>query len=165
MIKNNKSWIFLGIMIGIYIILFFLNHEIFTTAITFFQNILQKIAPIFVVIFGMMILVNKFVTPQFVLTHIKDSSFKSWFFIIVGGIVAMGPPYIWYSLLKTLEEKGIPQKMIVCFLYVKSISLPFFPVLILSFGLKYALTLSAVLIVAGIIQAFLVEKFLEIKKI
>ena len=110
MIKNNKSWVFLGTMIGIYTILLFLNHEVFTTAIAFFQNILHKIAPIFIVIFVMMVLVNKFLTPQFVLTHIKDSSFKSWIFIVLGGIVAMGPPYIWYSLLKTLEEKGIPKK-------------------------------------------------------
>lgn len=163
--KNVKSWYFLGIMMVLYSILFFVNRDIFQNSILFFHSILLKIVPVFIFVFAMMVLVNRYITHDFVFKHIQANKWKSWLYVVLGGILASGPAYLWYPFLETLRSKGVHNGMLACFIYNRSIILPFFPVLVFYFGWRYSITLTLTLILASFVQAFFIEKVLPTNQV
>ncbi len=159
--KKCTAWHFLGIMIFLYLLFFFLNTEIFWSSFDFFTKTLSQIFPIFLFIFVLMVIVNKYINRAFILKHIRGNKIKSWIFIILGGIISTGPPYLWYPLLKELKEKGVHDGEIAAFLYNRSIKPAFFPLMILYFGLQYTITLSFVVIFLSFFQAGIVNFFMS----
>src|SRR6056297_2061736 len=85
------SWYFLAVVILAYLGLLILQQELFFASIKFFGKIITKIIPVFVVVFTLMVLTNYFITPQFVKEHIQTRGIKKWLFVIIGGILSMGP--------------------------------------------------------------------------
>lgn len=157
------SWYFLTIIILIYGLFFIFNSNIFFSSLTFFNKILLKIIPIFVFVFVLMALSNYFITPKFIIKHLKEKKFKKWFFVIVGGILSSGPIYMWYPLLADLKNKGLNYGLISCFLYNRAIKIPILPVAILYFSWQYILILSCVIIFMSVIQGLIINKLMEVK--
>jgi uncharacterized membrane protein YraQ (UPF0718 family) len=163
--KNiSSSWYFLIIVILIYLILFILNQNLFLQSLNFFYKIILKIIPIFAIVFILMAISNYFITPKFIIKHLKEKGIKKWFFVIVGGILSAGPIYMWYPLLGDLKNKGLNYGLIACFLYNRAIKIPLFPIAIFYFGLKYILILSGAMIIISIIQGILLNKLMGVKK-
>ncbi len=156
--KKFSAWHFLGIMTLIYISLFFLNPGLFWTSFNFFLKILLEIAPIFIVIFVLMFVVNAYMKNDFILKHMRGNKVKSWFYIIIGGLFSTGPMYMWYPLLKELKEKGITNGEIACFLYNRAIKPSYFPLIIFYFGWLYSIILTVLMIIASLVQGFIIGK-------
>ena len=158
------SWYFLlAVLIG-YALLFFYSSAQFYSTLSFFGSILLKIIPIIILVFVLMIFSNYFITPEFILKHIKEKGIRKWFYVIIGGILSSGPIYMWYPLLADLKHKGLNYGLIACFLYNRAIKIPLLPLAILYFGWKYVIVLSFVMIMMSIIQGILIDKVMEVKK-
>jgi uncharacterized membrane protein YraQ (UPF0718 family) len=111
-----------------------------------------------------MIFSNYFITPEFILKHIKEKGIRKWFYVIIGGILSSGPIYMWYPLLADLKHKGLNYGLIACFLYNRAIKIPLLPLAVLYFGWKYVIVLSFVMIAMSIVQGILIDHVMEIKK-
>jgi len=157
-------WYFLIIVLLTYAVLYFVNPSAFIKSSQFFLNILVKILPMLILVFILMVLMNFLVTPKVITKHFKERKFRAWFFAIISGIISTGPIYMWYPLLKNAKEKGISQGLIACFLYNRAIKLPFLPMLILYFGIKYVLILLVVMVIMSVVQGITINKIMEIKK-
>ena len=154
----SASWRFLLLMIIIYGVFAVFSSGIFFEALVFFREIVLMILPIFVLVFVLMTLSNYFITPKFVLKHLRDSGLRKWFFVIVGGILSSGPIYMWYPLLADLNKKGLSHGLVACFLYNRAIKIPVLPVAILYFDWKYLLVLMLVMVFMSIVQGILMDK-------
>jgi len=159
---QNKAWYFFFIVVLIYIILIFTNYTAFSTSISFFTEIIIKIIPVFMLVFVLMILVNRFITKEFIIKHFKEKSkIKIWSFAIISGILSMGPIYMWYPLLAEAKNKGLSYGLIACFLYNRAIKIPLLPLIILYFGIKYVLILTIIMIIMSVAQGILINKLIK----
>jgi len=160
----SGSWYFLiGISI-VYLILFFIRQDLFSSSINFFYNIILKIIPVFILVFILMTITNYFITPKFVIKHLKGKGIKKWFFVIIGGILSTGPIYMWYPFLADLKKKGLNYGLIACFLYNRAIKIPLLPLAIIYLTWQYIFVLSFVMIFVSIIQGIIINKLMEVKK-
>jgi uncharacterized membrane protein YraQ (UPF0718 family) len=158
-----KSWYFLLTIIIAYLLLSIFNQKIYLESWNFFNQIILKIAPIFLLVFVLMTLSNFLITPEFVVKHLKEKGIKKWFFVIIGGIISSGPIYMWYPLLADLRNKGLNYGLIACFLYNRAIKIPLLPLMIIYFNWKYIFILTIIMIIISIIQGILLNKLMEVK--
>jgi uncharacterized membrane protein YraQ (UPF0718 family) len=163
--KSYKNWYFLLFMIIIYLFTFFINPIIITSSLEFSLNIFKNIIPIFFLIIGLMFLVNYYVKTEKLEKYMgKGSGIKGWIISIISGIISTGPIYMWYPLLNDLQKKGVRNAFIAIFLYNRGIKIPILPLLVYYFGAIYSAVLIIVMIGISVIDGFLVEKLMEVKK-
>jgi len=159
----SGSWYFLIAVVLAYGAFLIFDSAVFFTGLNFFNKIILRIIPVFLLVFVLMALSNYFITPKFVTRHLKRGGIKKWFFVILGGILSSGPVYMWYPLLADLRKKGLSYGFIACFLYNRAIKIPVLPIIIFYFGWKYVITLSFVMIFISIIQCQIMDWFMESK--
>jgi len=157
------SWYFLGVVVLLYAFLSIFNLETYLNSLNFFGQIIYRIIPVFILVFILMTLSNYFITPQFILKHLKEKGLRKWFFVIIGGILSSGPIYMWYPLLGDLRKRGLNYGLIACFLYNRAIKIPLLPLAVLYFSWQYILVLTIVMVVFSIIQGVLINKLMEVK--
>ena len=157
----SASWYFLGIIIVIYFLLFIFKQKIYLDSLSFFSQIIYKVIPIFILVFILMGFVNYFITPEFIMKHLKERGIKKWFYVIAGGILSTGPIYMWYPLLSDLKNKGLNYGLISCFLYNCAIKIPLLPLAIIYFNWQYVLILTFVMIFVSVIQGILINKLMK----
>lgn len=160
----QKSWYFLLSVIVINIVLFVFNKKLGIKSVELFGQIILKMIFMFVLVFVLMSISNYFITPKFIIKHLKEKKIRKWIFVIVGGILSSGPIYMWYPLLADLKDKGLSYGLIACFLYNRAIKIPLIPIMILYFSWQYILVLLVVMIFISIIQGILLNKLMEVKK-
>ena len=160
----SGSWYFLLSIIVIYLLFSIFNQEIYLKSLGFFSQIIYKIIPIFVLVFVLMSLSNYFITPKFIVKHLKEKGLKKWFFVIIGGILSSGPIYMWYPLLADLKHKGLSYGLIACFLYNRAIKIPLLPLAIVYFSWRYIFILTIVMIFMSVIQGILINNLMGVKK-
>ncbi|MCF7910274.1 hypothetical protein K9L16_01225 [Candidatus Pacearchaeota archaeon] len=160
--KSRVAWYFLLIVILIYFFIYFFNSEIFYSSLDFFIKIFFNIYWIIILIFILMGLSNYFLTANKVKKYIgRGSNRRSWFVVIIFGILSMGPIYMWYPFLSDLNKKGMSFGLISCFLYNRAIKIPILPLMIFYFGIKYVFILAFVMIFMSVIQGVLINKIFE----
>lgn len=164
--KHKKSygrWCFLLVVCTAYLITGLINKGILASSFIFFFSIIKKIIWVFILVFVLMVLVDYFVKPKRLAGYLgKNAGFKGWIISIIGGIISTGAIYMWYPLLKELQKKGIRNGYIAAFLYNRAIKPALLPLLILYFGLTYAIVLTIVMIIISIFQGVIVEKFVGV---
>lgn len=160
----SGAWYFLLIIIIVYFLFSIFNQKIYLDSLDFFGQIIYKIIPIFILVFVLMSLSNYFITPKFVMRHLREKGFRKWFYVIVGGILSTGPIYMWYPLLADLRRKGLSYGLIACFLYNRAIKIPLLPLAILYFSWQYILVLCFVMVFVSVIQGVVLNKLMEVKQ-
>ncbi len=159
----SGAWYFLGIIVLVYLLLSIFNKKLYLESLHLFNQIIYTVIPIFFIVFVLMALSNYFITPQFVIKHLKDRGIKKWFFVILGGILSSGPIYMWYPLLADLKNKGLSYGLISCFLYNRAIKIPLLPLAMIYFSWQYIFILMSVMIFVSILQGILINKLMEVK--
>ena len=156
--KLGGTWFFL-IMVGIiYLITFFFSKNIFIKALEDGFNIFIGWIWVILLIFLLIFVIDLFIDKKLILKLFKKENIVfSWIFIIVAGIMSMGPIYMWYPILNELKSKGLSNKFITGFLYNRSIKIPLIIPLVTVFGLKLVLILLPILVVFSIINGYVVE--------
>jgi len=157
------SWYFLISVIFIYLMFSIFNYEVYLSSLDFFGQIIYKIIPIFILVFVLMSLSNYFITPKFVMKHLKEKGIRKWFYVIVGGILSTGPIYMWYPLLADLRRRGLSYGLVACFLYNRAIKIPLLPLAILYFSWQYILVLCFVMVFMSVVQGVILNKLMEVE--
>ena len=167
---NNKSkkkmgkWYFLIIVVLSYLSIYFFLPGKMIPILNFYIKLIFKILPIFLLVYTIMVLTNYFVNNKVLQKYMGEGSgIKGWIISITAGIISMGPAYMWYPLLKDLQNKGIKNRFLVAFLYNRGIKLPWLPLLIQFFGWKFSLTLLIVMAILSVPQGIITEKLIGAK--
>ncbi len=163
--KIGGGWIFFIIVAIFYLILLSFNFPLGKDAFIKFFELLQKIIPVFILVFIFIFISNLFLDAKKIAKFIGESAgIKGWFVSIAAGILSMGPIYMWYPLLADLKEKGMKESFIAVFLYNRAIKIPLLPLMIYYFGLTFVIILTFYMILFSIINGLLVDKLLKFKK-
>ncbi len=160
--KIEPSWIFFVIVIVLYLVVCFVDFDLAKHAFIGFLDILQKIIPVFILVFIFMFLSNLFLDSKKIARLVGESAgIKGWFISIAGGILSSGPIYMWYPLLSELKEKGMKNSFIAAFLYNRAIKIPLLPIMIYYFGLPFTIILTFYMILFSIINGIVVDKIVK----
>ena len=160
--KISFQWIFLIIVLVVYLILLFANLNIGQEVFFQFLFLIQKIIPVFALVFVLIFFSNLFLSTEKVLKFVgKSAGFKGWLVSILGGILSTGPIYMWYPLLSDLKKKGMRDGFIAAFLYNRAVKIPLLPMMIYYFGLSFTIILTFYMILFSIINGFVVDKLIQ----
>ncbi len=164
--KNKKSskgkWVFLGFVLLILLVTSIVDAAKIQPILKLYSKTLLQIAPIFILVYVIMVLTNYFVNNNSLKKHFgEDAGSKAWVIAIVSGILSIGPVYLWYPLMQDLQKKGVKDRFIATFLYNRGIKLQWLPMLILYFGLQYAVVVLVVMAALSIPQGILTEQMIQ----
>ena len=163
--KNKGKWIFLMAVMAVYLIVAITDFALFKDALFEFTSLIKKIAPIIVFVFVLMFISNFYFNPKKINKFVgKDAGLKGWIASIAGGVLSVGPIYIWYPFIKDLKEKGMKDGFIVAFFYSRAIKLPMLPIMIYYFGLPFTIILTFYMLLFSVLNGIFMEKVLEQKK-
>jgi uncharacterized membrane protein YraQ (UPF0718 family) len=156
---STFTTVFLAIVVGVYLVTAILDYETFIAAVQTFLGIMLQILPVLVLVFALIFLVDLFIRPQAIARHLGyESGIKGWLLAVVAGIIATGPVYVWYSMLADFQEKGMRIAFSGVFLYMRSVKLPFIPLMIYYFGGAFTAVVTFYLIVFSILAGICCEK-------
>ncbi|MBU1148966.1 hypothetical protein KKI23_02630 [Patescibacteria group bacterium] len=157
--KSNIGWYFLFIVILIYLLIGFFRTEAIGLSLQDTWKIAKSIMPILVLVFVVMVITNYSITPDRTKKYLsKAGGKKRWLIALIGGVISMGPIYMWYPLLKDLKEDGASYGFIATFLYNRAVKLPLLPMMIFYFGWSFTIVLTVVMMIVSIIQGLIIEK-------
>ena len=156
--KNKTGIILLGIVIFLYGILFYFTPNLAMKASKESYQVLKFVMPVFMIVVILMVLISAFIDENTFSKHMgEESGLKGWLIALIGGILSHGPSYIWYPLLQNMREKGVKDSLIITFLYARSIKLPWLPMMISYFGMKFTVVFTFYIVLASIAQGVIVE--------
>ena len=154
--------VFLAVVVGLYLVTALLDYETFMAAVQTFLGIMLQILPVLALVFVLIFLVDLFIRPQAIARHLGyESGIKGWFLAVVAGIIATGPVYVWYSMLADFQEKGMRTAFSGVFLYMRSVKLPFIPLMIYYFGGAFTAVVTFYLIIFSILAGICCEKAVQ----
>ena len=152
----------LGIVALLYLITFFLSPETGKQALAASGGILKMIAPILLIVFFLMALLNTSIDSKYIAKHLgKESGVKGWLIALGGGILSHGPAYVWYPMLSEMREQGARDGLIIAFFYTRSIKLPWLPLMVSYFGLLFTVLLTFFVILGAWLQGLIADKLLS----
>jgi len=161
--KRKKSgMVMLGIVALLYLITFFLSPETGKQALAASGGVLKMIAPILLIVFFLMALLNTSIDSKYIAKHLgKESGVKGWLIALGGGILSHGPAYVWYPMLSEMREQGARDGLIVAFFYTRSIKLPWLPLMVSYFGLLFTVLLTFFVILSAWLQGLIADRLLS----
>ena len=163
--KISGKWIFLIIVVVLYLITAIIEPALAGDALFKFIALVKKIIPILTLVFALMFISNLYLDAKKINMLVgENAGAKGWIAGVAGGILSMGPIYMWYPLLSDLREKGMKDGLIVTFLYSRAVKIPMMPIMVYYFGLSFTVILTFYMVVFSIINGVFVEKFLRQKQ-
>jgi len=151
---------FLIIIATLYGVLFIADFD--NSSIGFFKSIdiLWNLLPIFCFIIILTALINYFLKPKQIMKHFgKDSSKKSIFYTLIGGILSHGPMYAWYGMLSDMRNHGLRDGLIATFIYARAVKLPLLPFMIDIFGLTFTIVINIYILIFSVFQGKIIDIF------
>jgi len=157
--SKKVDYSFLGSVVVLYLILTLVNLQQTQKALLISARLFLNILPAFVLVILFMAALNYFLNPQKVKKLLgKESGLKGWLIAMALGIVSHGSIYAWYPLLRDLREHGMREGLIAVFIYNRAIKIPFIPVLVYYFGLKFFIVLLIYMLIASVVEGILIER-------
>lgn len=154
----NKGWYFLALVVLCYAALAFFDVGMAASGLNRSSSLLVKILPVFLFVFGVMIITNYFVSGKKVKKYLgKTSGWRKWLIAIFAGILSMGPIYMWYPLLRDLQKQGASNGFLAAFLYNRAVKPFLLPIMIFYFGLGFTFLLTVLMIAASVLNGFIFE--------
>ena len=163
--KNESVWgvyLLLLLVIVVYLLVFLFDSDRTFIALQFSLEMLKKLLPILGLVSCFMFLNNLLVKPSWVKNHVgEDSGWKGIFIAVIGGILSMGPIYVWYGVLQDLQKKGMRTSLVASFLYARSVKPQLLPLMVYYFGWVYALVLVVYLVIFSVLNGFVTERLMR----
>jgi len=156
------NWLFLLLVIAAYGVVAVIDAETAVQALSFFGKVIRQVLPVLALVFLMLLAADLVFKPKWIKRNLgRDAGIKAWLIAAIGGVLATGPVYAWYTLLRELREKGMSASLAAVFLYSRAIKLPLLPLMIHYFGSAYALVLCLYLLGFSIVSGVLMRKLDE----
>ncbi len=161
--QNKKSgkggYLFLGLVVLAYAGLSLYNAPKVLHALKVSARLILEIVPVLLFVILIMALLDYFLKPEKIKRIFgREAGLKGWLIAIAFGIVSHGSVYAWYPLLRELRSHGMREGLIAVFIYNRAIKIPFIPLMIYYFGLKFFVVLTFYMIIASVIEGLLIEK-------
>jgi hypothetical protein len=162
--RGLGGWIFLALVLLSYGLIGLFEPEATTQALTFFLHVMRQVLPVFGLVFILLFIANLLLEPKWIKRYLGiGAGPKGWVAAVFGGILSIGPIYVWYAILSELQSKGMRTALIATFLYGRAVKLPLLPIMIHYFGIAYTLVLCMYLVLFAGINGILVEKLVPQK--
>lgn len=160
--KNSRPakgpWIFMGITLLLFLAVYLFDKGKASQVAPRFYHLAVEILPMLLVVFVLMVLINLFLKPAVLVKYMgKDAGVKGWIIAIIAGIISVGAIYLWFPILKNMMDKGARPGLVATFLYNRGIKLPWLPLMIFYFGMKYVIILTFVTILTSILQGIIMD--------
>jgi uncharacterized membrane protein YraQ (UPF0718 family) len=141
-----------------YVILGIYDFALLRNALYALAGLIARIAPILLLVFGMMFFTNLFFEGNRIARFLgKGSGFRGWMVAIAGGVASSGPIYMWYPLLSDLKEKGMKNSLVAAFLYNRAVKIPLLPMMVHYFGWPFAIVLSIYMVLFSVVNGIMVQ--------
>jgi uncharacterized membrane protein YraQ (UPF0718 family) len=152
---------FLLLVLAAYLVAGGLDPQLAASALAGFQAMLLKVLPILALVFVVLLLGNRLLNPERIRKHLgRDSGRKGWFYAVLGSILISGPPYVLYPMLAEFRRHGVRPALLAVFLYNRNVKIPFLPVMVYYFGLRYTVVVSGLIIIFSLISGLLLERLI-----
>jgi uncharacterized membrane protein YraQ (UPF0718 family) len=162
--RGLGGWLFLAVVVSAYGLMGLTDPESTTQALTFFLRVMWQVLPVLGLVFILLFITNLFLDPKWIKRYLgKGAGLKGWVAAVFGGILSIGPIYVWYAVLSELHAKGMRTALIATFLYSRAVKLPLLPLMVHYFGVTYTLVLCVYLVLFAGINGILVEKLVTLK--
>ncbi len=146
-------------MIILYVPFFIITPHKTQQALLIAGKLILAIIPVLIFVIILMAVIDYFIKPQKIKKYLgEESGVKGWLIAITFGIISHGSIYAWYPLLKEMRDHGMREGLVAAFIYNRAIKIPFIPLMIYYFGLKFFIILTLYMIIASVIEGLLIEK-------
>jgi uncharacterized membrane protein YraQ (UPF0718 family) len=157
--KGVGGWLFLLLVLAAYGVTGAIDAEMAGQALDFFGKAMRKVLPVLVIVFLLLLAADLLFKAKWIKRNLgREAGFKGWFIAAVGGVLATGPIYAWYALLRDLREKGMRASLAAVFLYSRAVKLPLLPLMIHYFGTAYTSVLCLYLFAFSIVSGVMMLK-------
>lgn len=154
------GWLFLLLVLAAYGVTAAVDAETAAQALRFFTEAMRHVLPALAIVFLLLLAADLLFEPEWIKRNLgRKAGAKGWLFAAVGGVLAAGPIYAWYALLRELRQNGMRASLAAVFLYSRAIKLPLLPFMIHYFGATYTLVLCLYLVGFSIVSGVLMMKF------
>jgi len=154
------TWVFPAVVTVVYLILAGMSQDRTMAALQASGRVFAQAVLPLLLAFGMMFLLNLFVTPAQVTKYLgHGTGAKGVLMSSVAGIVSMGPIFSWYPFLKALRENGASDFHLANFLAHRAVKPVLLPLMIFYFGWRFSLVFSAVSVICALMAAAFVGMF------
>jgi uncharacterized membrane protein YraQ (UPF0718 family) len=158
----TATLLFPTVVAGLYGLFFLVNPARTGEAFAFGLRVAAKLGPVLLLVFVLIFLTNLLLKPGWVRRRMgRDSGAKGFLVALVGGILSMGPVYVWYAMLRDFQEKGMRPALIAVFLYSRGIKLPMLPLMAFYFGMTYTVLLTLFMVLFALLNGLAVEGLLS----
>lgn len=162
LLMSRPSVKFLSLVILIYLLVLVFNSTLFLDSLNRFVILAVKILPSILGAFILIFIFNYILTDQKIKKYlVGKSDWKKYFLVIGLGILSTGPVYAWYPFLADLKKQGFRNGLISIFLYNRAIKLPFIPIIIYYFSLKFVILIVMLMIIFSIINGMIINGFFK----
>ena len=168
MMENKKAnqerngygrYYFLFGTILFYVPLYFIDPLKTKKALTIAGKLIVEIIPVLILVVILIAVVDYFLNPKKIKKYLgEESGLKGWLIAIAFGIISHGSIYAWYPLLKELRQHGMRDGLVAAFIYNRAIKIPFIPLMIYYFGVKFFVVITIYMIIASVIEGLLIER-------
>jgi uncharacterized membrane protein YraQ (UPF0718 family) len=149
----------LVVVVVLYLGVFLFDPAVGEKALWASADILKMIAPILLIVFFLMTLLNSFIDTAYISKHLgKESGLQGWLIALGGGILSHGPAYVWYPMFSEMRKHGARDGLIVAFFYTRSIKVPWLPLMVSYFGLIFTILLTFYVILGAWLQGIIVDR-------
>lgn len=157
--KAVGGWLFLLLVLAAYGVTGAIDAEMAGQSLDFFGRVMPQVLPVLLIVFLLLLAADLLFKPKWIKRNLgREAGIKGWFIAAVGGVLATGPLYAWYALLRDLREKGMRASLAAVFLYSRAVKLPLLPLMIHYFGTAYTLVLCLYLLAFSIVSGVMMLK-------
>lgn len=159
--RKLGGWLFLALVLLAHGLTALVDPGRAQQALAAFAAMLREVAPVLVLVVGLMYLAERFLSPARTRAWLgRGSGLRGWLLALAAGVVSTGPVYSWYALLAELRTKGMRTALVAVVLYARAIKLPLLPLLAHYFGLGYMLLLSLFIAAFAIVNGLVLERLI-----
>jgi uncharacterized membrane protein YraQ (UPF0718 family) len=163
--SGKNGWLFLLLVLAVYGLIAVIDAETAGLALGFFNKTMRQVLPVLALVFLLLLLADSLFKPEWIKRNLgREAGSKAWLIAAVGGVLATGPIYAWYALLRELRGKGMRTSLAAVFLYSRAVKLPLLPLMIHYFGAAYTVVLCLYLFGFSILNGLLMVKLVDREK-
>lgn len=157
-----KGWLFLVVVLLLYGAVALIDRNALRQAVDVSVSIARQVLPVFGIVLALTFLFHWLIKPKQVTRHLgQEAGLTGWALAAIGGLLSMGPIYMWFPLLADLWAQGMRTALVATFLYNRAIKLPLLPFLVHYFGWRFVVVLTAYMLIFSVLNGLIVERFVS----